>query len=243
MNIRCIIVDDEKPSRMVLSTFLIKYCPEVEIVGEAENTDQAQSLIETTKPDLLFLDISMPDQSGFDLLDGYGLTAPFEVIFVTAHSEYAVKAIRNNATDYLIKPLGILELKDAIGRAALRIKKKKSEQLPEQKPIDKMVIPVKDGFIYVSVAEIVRCEADAGYTWLHIKDKPKVFVSRTLGDFENNLPSDDFVRVHHHHLINIKYIAQYSQSLGGHVIMTDNATIEVSRRKKDEFLKKLGVKD
>lgn len=245
MSIKYIIIDDEKGSRDILAGFLHKYCPEIDMAGEAESVDTAYELIRTQAPDLIFLDVSMPDQNGFDLLAKFS-HVNFEVIFVTAFEEYALKAIKNNAADYLLKPISIIELKDAVNRAIHRISSKKalSQSIAASAPIpEKMTVPVRDGYIYVNPGDIVRCEAEGGYTWIHFKNKEKVLVTRTLKEFEESLSETQFARVHHHHLINLLHVIKYNHGRSGQVIMTDGATIEVSQRKRSDFLQKISVKE
>jgi two-component system LytT family response regulator len=244
MSMKYVIVDDEKGSRDILAGFLKKYCPEVEMAGEADGADVAYALITAQTPDLVFLDVSMPDQNGFDLLGRFS-RIDFEVIFVTAHEQYALRAIKNNAADYLLKPIGIIELKDAVSRASQRIKSKRiteSVAASASSP-EKITVPVRDGFIYVNLEDIVRCEAEGGYTWIHFKNKDKVLVTKTLKDFEGSLSPNQFVRVHHHHLINLKHVTKYNHGRSGQVIMTDGASIEVSQRKRGDFLQRIGVKE
>jgi two-component system LytT family response regulator len=187
----------------------------------------------------------MPEGNGFDLLDLF-TQIDFEVIFVTAYEEYALKAIKSNAADYLLKPIGILELKEAVSRALKRINSKraltttKSLSTPLQ---DKITVPIKDGFIYVKVNEIIRCEAEGGYTWVYFLGKERVLVTKTLKEFEELFSSKEFSRVHHHHLINLNYVSRYNHGRSGTVIMSDGTSIEVSQRKRSEFLQKIGVKE
>ncbi|MCW3126278.1 MAG: two component transcriptional regulator, LytTR family [Bacteroidetes bacterium] len=250
MNARYVVIDDEKGSRDVLTGFLNKYCPEIRPAGEAETVDSAYKLITSLNPDLIFLDISMPDYDGFALLEKFG-KVDFEVIFVTAYEEHARRAIKSNAVDYLLKPIGIVELKDAVGRAIQRIRDKKmladSRELIGKGPLpakpEKITVPVKDGFIYVNIADIIRCEADGGYTWLHFENREKVLVTKTLKEFEDLFLHDQFARVHHRHLISLKFVAKYNHGRGGQVIMTDGVAIEVSQRKRSEFLQRIGIKE
>lgn len=245
MSVKYLIVDDEKGSRDMLSGFLTKYCPDIKAAGEAENVTQAYELIKEQNPNLVFLDISMPGQNGFALLERFD-RADFEVIFITAYEEYALRAIKSEAVDYLLKPIGITELKDAVSRAVLRIRNKRTlaaGNVAAPAVPEKITLPIKEGFVYVNLEDIMRCEADGGYTWIYFKNKEKLLVTRSLKEFEDQLATNQFVRVHHHHLINLHYVARYMHGRSGQAIMTDGAAIDISQRKRSDFLQRIGIKE
>ena len=242
---KAIIVDDEKASRQMLTHYLEKYCPEVTPVGEAQNVDDAFELAQRTKPDLVFLDISMPRKDGFELLRMFE-TPPFEVIFVTAFGEYAITALRLSACDYLMKPINIDELQAAVTKARERINKKELESglrdllhnLNGKGP-KRIALAHSNGYQVVPVDEIIRFEADGRYTKVSLVQGNNLIVARNLKEFESMLTNMDFFRVHNSHLVNLRFVQGYERT--GILNMADGARIEVSRRKKDELLTLFGI--
>lgn len=243
-----LLVDDEEHCRIALRNFLTRYCPDVSVIGEADTVATARRLVAELGPDLVFLDISMPPEDGFALFRD--LPAPgFHTIFVTAHDEYALKAIKHHALDYLLKPLNISELIRAVGHAkALREQGSMQAQLSQllqsaQQPglPEKICLPLADGFTYVPVREIIRCEAEGSYTIFHFSGRNKVVVSRTLGSYEAVLKDYGFIRVHHQHLINPEHVERYQRGRGGIVVMSDKKEVVVSQRKKDDFLRQINA--
>lgn len=242
---KAIIVDDEKASRQMLNHYLEKYCPEVVPVGEAQNVDEAADLVRELKPDLVFLDISMPRKDGFELLRIFE-NPPFEVIFVTAFGEYAITALRLSACDYLMKPINIDELQAAVTKARERIHKKGLESglrsllhnLNDKGP-KRIALAHSNGYQVVPVDEIIRFEADGRYTKVSLVQGNTLVVARNLKEFESMLTNMDFFRVHNSHLVNLRFVQGYERS--GILNMTDGARIEVSRRKKDELLNLFGI--
>jgi two-component system, LytTR family, response regulator len=247
MTLTTIIVDDEAGSRQTLRHFLDRYCPRVQIVAEADSVDAAVSEIERHSPMLLFLDINMPKENGFTLFRKIPKPS-FQTIFLTAYDHYALQAIRLHALDYILKPLNVASLSAAVDRAyqycagqqlAGRIEDLLAclEQPAGLKV--KIDLPTTNGFLYVSVAQIVRCEASDNYTLFHFTDRKPVLVCRTLGSYETTLKEHGFIRVHHHHLINLDHLLQYRQGRGGTVLMSDNSEVSVSQRKREEFLQSI----
>lgn len=245
---KTVIVEDEQKSREMLAGFIKKNHPEIEIVGLASNVKEGVELIKSLKPSLVFLDISMPDGSGFDLLEQVS-GQKFELIFATASDAHAIRAIKYSACDYLLKPIDIEELNVAIEKA----KKRKSEALPGMENLQflieqlkrkdddfqKITLPTGNAFEIVNLKDIIRCEADTSYTIFYLTDKRKLMVSAGLKHYEELLPEKDFIRVHHHHLINMQHVLRYLKVDGGYAVMSDGTQIEISRRKKDTFLEKL----
>lgn len=248
--IKSIIVDDEKKARTILSGLLKAHCPEIEVIGEADSVISAEKLIREKNPDLVFLDIEMPFGNGFDLLEKTrDLT--YDVIFTTAYNHYAIKAIRISALDYLLKPIDPDELVAAVKRF---VEVKRNENILQNQinyllqeiksgntknNIKKIAIPSIDGISFIEIDDIIRCEADANYTRIFTVNGQPILVSKTLKDYEDLLEEYGFVRVHHHNLINMNHVQKYIKGEGGYVIMTDGSSVEVSRRKKSEFLEKL----
>lgn len=242
--LKTIIVDDEAGGRSTLKNFLIRYCDAVNVVGEASSAANAVELITALNPQLVFLDIDMPGGDGFELLSKFD--APlFQTIFVTAHDQYALRAIKYQALDYLLKPVDIDELIRAVDRARRKIHERTSAlsayDLPPARHIaaEKIALPVMEGFVYKSITDIIYCEAEGNYTQFYFADKTKLLVCRTLGNYENQLIDRGFVRIHHHHLVNVAHIVKYQRGRGGAVLLADGTELIVSQRKKDELLRVL----
>lgn len=246
--LRTIIIDDEQDSREALRLSLEKYCNDVELVAVCDNPQSGIEQIKSKKPDLVFLDVQMPHMSGFDVLHQFP-KMNFEVIFVTAHNHYAIKAIKFSALDYLLKPVGIDELQAAIKRAhektkdddnSVRYRSFFENIKNKEQGIGKLSIPTLEGLLFIDFDEIIRCKAEDNYTEIFLKNKQKIVVSRTLGDIEEMLEGNSFFRVHQTHLINLKYLKKYIKGDGGQVVMNDGSTVDVARRKKEEFLAFIG---
>lgn len=245
MKNKILIVDDEKGARESLKNILTKYfSEEVEVVGTANNIDDAEEMINTLKPELVFLDIEMPNGGGFDLLVRFE-EFPFNVIFVTAYDQYAIKAIKFSALDYLLKPVDLDELEQAIQKHNIEKSKQRNEKEKVKALIEnikteshkrQVAIPDGNGLILIPLKNIVRCESDGNYTIIYRTEGRKVVASRTLGDFEDMFSGDNFFRVHRSHLINLEHLVKYVKGEGGYVLMSDESKAEVSRRKKPEFL-------
>ena len=231
-----IIVDDELHGRENLKKIIETYCPEVEILGLAESVVRAKELVSDLNPDVVFLDINMPVLSGFDFVEEYDVRN-FMVVFVSAHEEFGIDAVKAGASDYLLKPININELKKTI-KKLLSIHNK-AIKLENPQDIDKFVIPSSHGFIVLVIDDIIRLEADGCYTTIIIKDGKNTIVSRTLKDFEDTLPKEKFFRIHKSHLINLRHIKDYSNLSGNFVTMTDGSKVEISRRKAPEFIQKI----
>jgi len=242
--LRAIIVDDERQCSETLQNLIEAYCPQVQILASCFNIDDAQFAILKHNPDIVFLDVEMPGGSGFDLLTRIN-PVNFEVIFTTAHDEYAVRAIRFSALDFLLKPIGREDLVEAVNRASVRFSRQqvRIETLIHNINLlnkDKRIgLPTFNGIEFVPISDIVRCEGDNNYTVFHLQDKSKIMVSKTLKGYEDLLGQYQFFRVHLSHLINLRYVKSFSKDDGGIITMTDNTTVEVSRRKKEEFLKRI----
>jgi two-component system LytT family response regulator len=239
---KAILIDDERNALEMLEWMLRKNTPEVEIVAMCESPFDGIEKISTLKPDLVFLDIEMPQLNGFDMLDRIG-RYDFEVIFTTAYNQFAIKALKICALDYLLKPIETEELKSAVQKALQRKNKMSSEQLemlmnyfkPEKPKTRRIALTAFDHLIFVETNDIVYCESDSNYTTFFLVNGDKVVVSKTLKDVEDILEGADFFRIHASYLINMKHIAKFTRGDGGYVVMTNNQHINVSRRKKDEF--------
>lgn len=242
--IKAIIVEDEKMSRETLRRMLEKYCPEVEIVGEADGYRRGVEEVRQHHPDVVFLDIQMPDGSGFRLLEEFD-DINFEVIFTTAFDQFAIKAIKYSALDYLLKPIIPQDLVEAVHRVekkkAENIRKRNQELISENQHIQdqrtrKIVLSTAEMIHVIDVDDIIRCESDNYYTYFYFVDGRKLLVSKTLKENEELLGQHNFIRPHKSHLVNIKYIKSYVRQDGGFILMTDGTRIPVSRRKKDTIM-------
>ena len=241
---RTILIDDETNTREALRALLQHYCPDVTIIGEAASAEAGLQLLREHTPDLLFLDVEMPLGSGFDLLDMLG-TASFDIIFTTAHDRYALRAIKFCALDYLLKPVGVAELREAVAKAqrqqapvAAQLHTFYDNLRERNGPAGKVVLPTMQGFEVVEVARVVRCQADDNYTLFVLEGKEKILVSRTLKEYEELFSDYGFIRIHQSHLINAAHVKRYIKGSGGYVQLTDDSIIEVSRRKKDELMQR-----
>ncbi|MEK6480560.1 LytTR family DNA-binding domain-containing protein [Catalinimonas sp. 4WD22] len=242
--IRAILIDDETDAREALSIAIEKYCPEVAILGVYDHPQKGLTAIQELQPDLVFLDVQMPHMSGFDLLQ-QASPLSFEVIFVTAHDQYAIKAIRFSALDYLLKPVDVDDLMHAVAKVKERLLQKNSAPQYQSvlnniqyrsRKIDRLAVPTLEGIEFFETDDIIYCQADGNYTRLFLKDSLSRLISKNLKDFESLLASSGFCRVHHSSLINMKHIRKYVKGEGGYVILTDNHHVDISRRKKEEFL-------
>jgi two-component system, LytTR family, response regulator len=237
-----ILVDDEKKGRETLNKLLETYCPEVNVVAMASNADEAYDLIKRHSPDLVFLDIEMPNGNGFYLLEKFD-NVLFHVIFTTAYDNYAIQAIKHHALDYLLKPIDIDELKATIYQVkkispSPSIKNHYADFLSQHRlqfP-GRIALPIKDGSVFLSISDIIRIASDGSYSIFYTSDGRKYVVSKHLKEYETLLPAKEFFRAHKSHLINIKKVKKYLRTDGYFAEMEDGSMVEISRRKKDEFL-------
>ncbi|MFM7683361.1 MAG: LytR/AlgR family response regulator transcription factor [Bacteroidota bacterium] len=242
---KILIIDDEKRIRDFVKRMIDSFDLNVEVFTDGENVETGIAAIKSLKPDIVFLDIQMPDGTGFDLLNQVG-EKTFELIFITAFQEYAIMAIKFSALDYILKPIDAEELKTALQNALDTIDFKKEETQYEALSHNlntnqkrKLVLKTQESVHVVDLNEIIRCEADKNYTFFYLSSGKKILVSRTLKDFELLLSNHGFFRVQQSHLINIEYIARYDKSEGGSVIMKDGAAVPLSTAKKDQFFQLL----
>ncbi len=240
MNLTAIVVDDEVNSRTILKNYLQKYCPTVEVLGEAANVQETLTLLEAGHPDLLFLDVEMPYGNAFDLLEQLPDRA-FETVFVTAYDHYAVDALNAQATYYLLKPIAIDNLIKAVQHVS-HIKRREKE-LQDQVLIPKIsmaadgkiTIPQQDGFEVLEINKILYCQADDNYTKIFL-DQGQKLVSKTLKYFEDTLKDKGFVRIHKSYLVNVNEITRYKKGKGGSVELSSGKQLSVSAGKKGQLL-------
>lgn len=240
--LNALIVDDEVLGAKTLESLLKLHCPNVNITGLAHSVDEAEKSISVNAPDVIFLDIEMPFANGFELLQRFK-NYPFEVIFTTAYNEYAVKAIKLNALDYLLKPIA----PDELAAAVKKCEEKRSGTSNGYKNLEKIIstlsqkihkvpVPSPDGIVYLDTDNIVYLQGDINYTHIHLIQGNKITSSKTLKDFEQLLPLKHFFRIHKAYIINLSYVSKYLKGDGGEVIMSEGSSLEVSRNKKAELL-------
>lgn len=242
MTINAILIDDERKALAILKNKLERLCPNITIIGETQCPKEGLELIKTLEPQLVFLDIAMPEMSGFDLLSQ--IEKPnFEIIFATAFDNYAIEAITNCAIGYLVKPIDNQDLIVAVNKAIQNIEDKtaleKNKLLIENLGVQKfqnkkIVIPSQDGLEFVKINEIIHCEGTNGYTTIHFKTRKSILSSNSIGYFNKLLESQHFYLVHKSHLINLDHIEKYLNE--GYVILTNNLKIPVSRNRRSDFL-------
>lgn len=239
---KAILIEDIPAVRAELRRLLELHCPQVEIMGEAESVVSGAKLMKQTAPDLLFLDIELPDGTGFDILDM--VSHPVQVIFTTAVDAYAVQAFRYAAIDYLLKPIDPDQLIAAVTRANEReplAEKQKSilSQALNGRPLKRMALHTQDRIHIIDVDRIRRCEADGNYTRFFIKEKSPILVAKTLKEFDRMLQEAGFLRVHQSHLVNLAEVAEYVKTDGVYLVMRDGGKVPVSVRKRSEVLERL----
>jgi two-component system LytT family response regulator len=241
--IRCVIVEDEEMARNVLKSLLAQYCPDVMVCAEADDVISGKNMIETFHPDLVFLDIEMPGGSGFKLLTSIE-DKDFEVVFITAYEQFAIKAIRHDALDYILKPIDPKELVAAVEKVKeakyKKTLKKQYDSLlknldPEQLVVRKISLSTADKIHLINVDDIIRCESDNYYTIIFFKDGTSLMVSKTLKEIDQKLEEYDFVRTHKSHLVNMRCIKNFIKD-EMMVVMTDDTKVPVSKRKKERIL-------
>ena len=244
--LKSIIIDDEPYCCEILAAMLESDCPDVEIISICNNAKDALVAIHQHSPDLVFLDVEMPRMNGFEMLEQLS-SINFHLIFTTSYDQYALKAIRFSAIDYLLKPIDREELKMAVEK----VKEKIHIPIPQQleilmqklrqpsSPVNKIALPTMEGLQMISIDSIVSCESDDNYTKLKLKSGKKLLVTRSLKEIEESLEQHSFIRVHRSYLVNLNEIEKYIKGEGGYLVMSDGTTIDVARNKKEVLLKKL----
>ena len=244
-SVTAIIVDDEQQSILNLRTLLNRHHPEVTIIGEAQSAEEARSIIASQQPDMMFLDIRMPGEDAFDLLASLTAQIPY-VIFVTAYDQYAIRAIKVNALDYILKPISIQELRNAVEKASHACQQHQAPQVVEQYrellrdlthtlqtgfPVKRIALPTQDGIIVEELSRVIRFKAEGNYTQVFRLESKPILLAKALKDFELLLVENQFVRIHHSHIINGAYLERYDRRDGGCAVLKDGTRIPVSRRK------------
>jgi two-component system, LytTR family, response regulator len=245
--IKAILIDDELNSLQNLQQKLEGFCPDVMIIAVTQKPEEGILLIRQHQPDVVFLDIEMPRMSGFRMLEELG-EYDFDIIFTTAYNHYSVDAIRISAFDYLVKPIGIEDLQQAVERLIKSLNRQTKEKIDILKKSlsdnrsqeDKIAISTSEGIEFIPIKNIIHIESKSNYSKIFLTDNKSIMVTKILKDFEEMLLPYNFYRVHNSHLINLNYIHKYVRSQGGHVQLQDGTLIDISRRKKEEFLKMIG---
>ena len=244
--IKAIIIDDEAHCRKTLGMLLKEYCPDVQVIDQCGDAEAGLAAIQKHKPHLVFLDIEMPNMNGFEMLEKLP-EINFEIIFTTSYDQYAIKAIRFSALDYLLKPVDREELQRAVQKVSQRLQFPLPQQLEillqkihqPTSPIQRIALPTMEGLQMVAVNSIISCASDSNYTIFFLKNKQKLIVSRPLKEIEEMLEEYSFLRVHNSYLVSLNEIDKYVKGEGGYLVMTDGSNIDVSRSKKDTLLNKL----
>lgn len=239
--IKAILIDDEARARRILEALLKEYCTDVEIVATAADVPSGVIAINQHKPDVLFLDVEMPGYTGFQLLDFFR-DIDFDIVFTTAHSDYAVQAFRVSAIDFLLKPIQISELIAAVDKVKAKQghNKERLTVLKENfkdNTVKKLALPVAEGLIFADTDTLTHLEADGAYTHFHFEDGKKIVVSKKIKEFEEALTQQsNFFRTHRSYIVNLKKIKQYVKQEGGYVLLENDIQVPLARERKDEFL-------
>jgi two-component system LytT family response regulator len=250
MTVTAVIIDDEQNNIDNLEILLQQHCPQVEITGRATNATEGEKIITDQNPDIVFLDIQMPGRNGFDMLQSLKHHS-FELIFVTAFDQYGIQAVKFSAIDYLLKPINTDELKLAVNKAIYRSNEKKQNKKLEnllelitnrqQKDLHRIALTSARETRFIKTDEIIRCESSNNYTTFFIEDGEKIMTSKPIFEYEEILAGYGFIRCHQTHLVNRKFIRSLIKGDGGYLLLTDGTEIPVSRMKKEELKKELGL--
>lgn len=241
--IKSIIIDDEEDARNMLQLMLKKYSS-IEIIGEAASVDEGVELIKASHPMLVFLDIELTDGTGFDLLNRFP-GANFQVVFITAYDEFAIKAFKYNAIDYLLKPINPLELEKVIYKSKKGIQSNWVKQVDallstvKENKIEKILLGTSEGVNVVKLSDIIHIEAEGSYCNIFLINKERLVVSKNMKELESLLDSKTFFRTHQSHIVNLDYVKKVLKDDGGLILLQDNSKVPISRRKKEDFLKEL----
>ena len=241
--ITSIIVDDEKRSCNVLKSLLREYCEGVSVVDTVHSVRTAVESIYSHRPDVVFLDIQLNTENGFSILEQTN-GIHYNVVFITAYDQYALRAIKHSAVDYLLKPIGIDELMSAVAKCRSLVQSRQVVETPESRvpvpvPQHKLALATPDEILFVEISDIIRMKADRNYTCVYMSSGERYLVAHTLKDYEELLVDHAFIRIHHSHLVNLNRVKKYVRGKGGCVVMSDGSAVEVSVRKKDELLRAL----
>ena len=247
--IRSIIIDDEQHCIKALVKDIQQHCSSIELIDTCNSAKEGIMAIKKLNPDLIFLDVEMPWMNGFEMLEIIG-EIKFSIIFTTAHDEFAAKAFRISAVDYLLKPIDSNDLKSAVEKVEKKMEKGSSplhitnllRNIRQPSAEYKVALPQREGYEFIDVSTIIYCQAEGAYTKIFIHEKRPMLISRTLGDVEELLPDEMFQRIHHSTLVNITYISQFLRTDGGYVVLKNGEKLSVSKAKKEMLMARLGLK-
>jgi two-component system LytT family response regulator len=247
--IRSIIIDDEQHCVRALLSDLQKNCPAVEVLDTCYSAKEGIMSVKKHNPDLVFLDVEMPWMNGFEMLEVIG-DPNFSIIFTTAHDEFAARAFRISAVDYLLKPVDANDLKTAVQKVERKMEEGSSLQhitnllrnIRQSSADQKIALPQREGYEFVDVSSIIYCQAEGAYTKIFIIDKRTMLISRSLGDVEELLPPEIFQRIHHSTLVNTSFILQFLRTDGGYVVLKNGEKLSVSKAKKEMLMARLGLR-
>jgi two-component system, LytTR family, response regulator len=246
--IKAIIIDDEQHCVKALLNDLQKNCPTVEVMDTCYSAKEGIMSIKKNSPDLVFLDVEMPWMNGFEMLEVLG-DIKFSIIFTTAHDEFAARAFRISAVDYLLKPIDANDLKEAVKKAEQKLQQPgnihietllRNIKIPSAQ--QKIALPYKEGHEFVEVGHIIYCQAEGAYTKVFLDNRKYILVSKTLGDIEELLPQDMFQRIHHSTVVNLRFITHFVRSDGGYLKLQTGEQLPVSKSKKEGLMERLGLK-
>jgi len=250
MTLKALIVDDEFNARNNLKILIDEFCPELEIIGLAESAAEARIIIEKEKPDVVFLDIAMPKEDGFSLLKSY-VDRTFSVVFTTAYNEYALKAFKENAIDYLEKPISIDDLQKAVQKVMKvhgsneQITPAELSELVDEAMEDKndrISVPTRDGYVIIRNTDIIHLEASDNYTMIYLIDGSRHLSSKNIKVYEENLNQEVFFRTHKSHIINVEHhLKEFSRSEGNMAVLTNGINVPIARRKMSNFLSRINT--
>lgn len=242
---RTILIDDEKKAQNSLKKILTEYCPQIEIIDTAQNVSQGVEVINKLKPDIVFLDIEITDGTGFDVLKQINYTN-FSLIFCTAHNDFAIKAFRYNAIDYILKPLDFEDVIVATQKAIENLKLKEKDialkhllsfYQNEDKKNEKLILKTASDIYVVEIKDIYHCESEGSYTTFYTQSKRKITVSKNLKEYETILKPHNFIRTHQSHLVNLNYIDRLHKASGGYLVMKNGSEVPISTRKREALIK------
>ncbi len=247
--LRSVIIDDEPQNASILKNDIIAHCPSVEVIAVCHSAKEGIMAIKKEKPDLAFLDIEMPWMNGFEMLEMLD-DINFSIIFTTAHDQFAAKAFRISAVDYLLKPIDANDLKVAVKKAQQRSEQQQGNvhienllrNIKQPSAQQKIALPNKDGYEFVEVSHIIYCQAEGAYTKVFLDNKKYILVSKSLGDIEELLPADIFQRIHHSTVVNLHFITHFVRTDGGYVKLQTGEQLTVSKSKKEAVMERLGLK-
>ena len=245
---KALIIDDEPDNVRLLALQLTRHCPQVDIVGQFTESTEGLKAVQQLHPALVFLDIEMPIMNGFQLLEKVG-EITFHIVFVTAYDQYAVRAFRFSALDYLLKPIDTVDLIATVRRAenTARIHPQQLELMRQYHPVNsvrsspsRIALPHASGMVFVDTKQIIYCEADSNYTRFHLENREVYMISKTLGDVQDVLETGDFVRVHRQYMVNLDHIQKLVKGEGTYLLLSNGVSIPVSRQQKDRLMERFG---